>query len=98
MTVAEVVRYTEGAVWRLQTKAQFDYTLANLIGVSVARILSSDMEYPTIDEVYPALFELKKEEEAQQQLAIETSANRFLQFALQHNARLRQGDNNENDE
>lgn len=100
MTVAEIMRYTEGAVWRLKTKAQFDYALADLIGVSVARIMSSDMKYPTIEEVYPALFEPQEDEkqaEIKQQQVDEASANRFLQFALQHNARMRQGDEN-NDE
>lgn len=98
MTVAEIMRYTEGAVWRLKSKAQLDYTLADLIGVSVARILSSDMNYPPIEEVYPALFEQQEDEkqaEVKQQQLNETSANRFLQFALQHNARMRQGDENE---
>ena len=94
MTVAEIIRYTEGAVWRFRARAQFDYTLADLIGVSVARILASDVKYPTIEEVYPMLFETQ-EEEKQVELAIETSKNRFLQFALQHNARMRQGDDNE---
>lgn len=94
MTVAEIMRYTEGAVWRLKTRAQFDYTLADLIGVSVARLLASEAKYPTIEEVYPTLFETQ-EEEKQVELAVETSKNRFLQFALQHNARMRQGDDNE---
>ena len=100
MTVAEITRYTEGAVWRLKTQAQLDYALADLIGVSVARIMSSDVKYPTINEVYPALFEPQEDEkqvEIKQQQMTETSANRFLQFALQHNARMRQGDETTNE-
>lgn len=95
MTVAEVIRYSEGAVWRMKNQAQLDYVLADLIGISVARIISKDAKYPTIEEVYPALFELQEEEkqnEIKQQKLNEASANRFLQFALQHNARMRQGD------
>ena len=82
-------------MWRLKSRAQFDYALADLIGVSVARIMSSDMKYPTIEEVYPHLFseELQKKEEAEQR--DEASANRFIQFALQHNAKMRQGVENE---
>ena len=98
MTVAEIMRYIEGAAWRLKTKAQFDYALADLIGISVARIMSSDTKYPKIEEVYPALFEPQEDEkqvEIKQQQLNEASANRFLQFALQHNARMRQGDENE---
>ena len=95
MTVAEVMRYTEGAVWRLKSRAQLDYVLADLIGVSVARIMSNDVKYPSIEEVYPTLFEpneKEKQDEMIQQKKNEASANRFLQFALQHNAKLRQGD------
>ena len=96
MTIAEITRYTEGAVWRLKTRAQFDYALADLIGVSVARIMSSDTKYPSIEEVYPALFESHDDEtkqaEVEQEKIDEASANNFLQFALQHNARMRQGE------
>ena len=95
MTVAEIVRYTEGAVWRFKSKAQFDYALADLIGISVARIMANDVKYPTIEEVYPHLFgeELRKKEEAERK--DEASANRFIQFTLQHNAKMRQGVDNE---
>lgn len=95
MTVAEVMRYTEGAVWRMKQKAQFDYVLADLIGVSVARIISKDAKYPPIEEVYPMLFEIDKDEalkDAVHQKQVEASANRFLQFAMKHNAKMRQGD------
>lgn len=95
MTVAEVVRYSEGAVWRLKTQAQFDYALADLIGVSVARIMSSDVKYPTIEEVYPYLFTIEIEENKQAEKMDETSVNRFMEFALRHNAKRRQGDENE---
>lgn len=95
MTVAEVVRYTEGATWRLKNKAQFDYVLADLIGASVSRIMSSEAKYPPIEEVYSVLFKPTdevKQNEVEQEKVDEASANRFLQFALQHNARMRQGE------
>lgn len=98
MTGAEIERYTKGAVWRLQQQANFDYSLANLIGVSTARILSSDVEFPAIEDVYPDLFqeELKKKaEEAkaekEREAAMTNSTNRFLAFALAHNAKMKKG-------
>lgn len=92
MTVAEITRFQEGAVWRLKQQAQFDYALANLIGVSSARMMSSDVTMPPIEEAYPYLFTKTKEEEEmekQQEIATQNSVNRFMEFALKHNSRKR---------
>lgn len=93
MTLAEVERYCEGATWRLKQQAQFDYSLADLIGASVGRLLSSEVTYPTIYEVYPHLFEEEKkievEESVQSELATTNSINNFLAFAMKHNAKMR---------
>lgn len=92
MTPGEVQRYTEGAVWRLRSKAQFDYMLADLIGVSSARMMSSEVKFPTLEEAYPGLFEKKPEEIKEleeEQLRIQNSTNRFLEFAMKHNAKRR---------
>lgn len=99
MTVAEIQRYTEGATWRMKTKAQFDYMLANLIGISVARVVSKEAEYPSIEKVYPTLFtaeEVSKEEQEvkEEEERITNSKNRFLEFALKHNAKMK-GNNEE---
>lgn len=99
MTKAEIERYLEGAVWRLKSKAQFDYLLADLFGVSVARILDSKAEYPPIEKVYSFLFEDKTPEaEDEEKIRMENSMNRFMEFALKHNAKLREGVNNINDD
>ena len=91
MTVAEVVRYEEGAIWRMKQKAQFDYALANLIGISSARMMSSDVKYPAIEDVYPNLFEQPKEEEQQyEDITTKNSINRFMEFAMRHNAMMRE--------
>lgn len=83
----------EGATWRMKSKAQFDYILGNLIGVSVARVISKEAEYPSIEKVYPSLFEAEidkaKEEEKEEEARLTNSKNRFLEFALKHNAKLR---------
>lgn len=92
MTPGEVERYSKGAVWRLQSQAQFDYSLANLIGVSVGRIMGGG-EYPSIYEVYPELFqeeiEAAEKQRKEEEEAMEKSRNRFLEFALKHNAKMK---------
>lgn len=93
MTLVEVKRFTDGATWRLKSQAQFDYMLANLIGVSVARVVSKEAEFPSIEKVYPHLFAEEAAEAEKQQkeedARITNSKNRFLEFALQHNARMK---------
>ena len=92
MTPGEVSRYSEGAVWRLRSKAQFDYMLADLIGVSSARMMSNEVKFPTLEEAYPGLFERKPEEVKaleEEELRIQNSTNRFLEFAMKHNAKRR---------
>lgn len=92
MTVAEIQRYVEGAKYRMKVQAQFDYTLGNLIGISVGRCVSKDATYPPIETVYPSLFEAPSQEELEQkeeQQNITNSTNRFMEFAMKHNARFR---------
>lgn len=91
MTVAEVERWINGAVWRLKNKASLTYTLADLIGVSTARNLSSDVEFPSIAQVFPELFEEEKIEEDKEQAAITRSQNNFMAFALKFNAKQQKG-------
>lgn len=98
MTVAEIERFSKGAIWRLKRQAQFDYSLADLIGVSVGRILSKDIEYPDIYEVYPELFDKEISEQRKQQeeeeIRQQNSLNNFLAFAMQHNSNMRKGVDN----
>ena len=93
MTIAEVARWQEGAMWRLKSKAQFDYILADLIGISAGRIASNDVEYPAIKDVYPDLFndEYEKEEHDDDAEIAKNNINRFLQFAMAHNAAMTKG-------
>lgn len=93
MTVAELQRYCDGALWRIKQRASLDYVLANLIGVSNARLLSSEVKYPSLEEAYPDLFAAEIEKEKQrikaEEIAIQNSTNRFLEFARRHNAKKR---------
>lgn len=99
MTKAEIERYIEGAIWRMRSQAQFDYCLADLIGISVARVMSNDVNYPPIEQVYPSLFDdvIKEQKKRQEEEArIQDSTNRFMEFALKHNAKIREGVENKN--
>lgn len=92
MTPGEVQRYNDGALWRLRSRAQFDYMLADLIGVSSARMMSNEVKFPALEDAYPGLFEKKPEEVKaleEEELRIQNSTNRFLEFAMKHNAKRR---------
>jgi hypothetical protein len=92
MTVAEIERYVKGAEYRMKVQAQMDYMLGNLIGISVARCVSKEATYPPIETVYPSLFEAPSQEELEQkeeQQNITNSTNRFMEFAMKHNAKFR---------
>jgi hypothetical protein len=93
MTKAEVERYLEGAVWQMKQKAQFDYALADLIGISVSRMMSENSTFPSISEVYPLLFENKEQKEDVQEMDMQDSINRFLAFANKHNAKMKGAEN-----
>lgn len=94
MTKAEVERYMEGAVWRMRMQAQFDYKLADLIGVSVGRLIDSKIEMPEVQRAYSVIFTEKTMEEQQEEAQaakMESSINNFLAFANRHNAKLNKG-------
>ena len=89
MTKAEVERYLQGAVWRLKQQAQFDYSLAELIGASVARVLDSSNSFPSLYDMYPNLFEEEKAAESKVETATTNSINNFMAFAMSHNAKMK---------
>ena len=75
----------------LKNKALSDYTLADLIGRSVARLYKSTNKMPTLAEAYPHLFNKAEEEEVIQKKKDELSALRFRQFAQSYNKKLKEG-------
>lgn len=77
-TLLKVNRFMDGAQWRYQQQATFDYILANLIGISCARMLSSGVEYPEIEDVYTNLFDEKQRIKQNTQKSI----NNFLNAAM----------------
>ena len=92
MTLAEVVRWEKGAIFRLKSKAQFDYILADLIGISVCSKFSDKIEYPTIEKAYSGLFDEQKEEQNNEEIIAQNNVNRFMEFALRHNAMMKKGE------
>ena len=94
MTLAEVVRWEKGAIFRLKSKAQFDYILADLIGISVGSKFSDKIEYPTIEKAYSGLFDEQKEEHDNEEIIAQNNVNRFMEFALKHNAMMKKGEEN----
>ena len=60
-TFKQVKRYAESYTTRekakMQEQAFFDYQLANMIGTSVARLFSNDVQYPSIEEAYAGIFD-----------------------------------------
>ena len=95
MTLAEIARAIESKkrILDVEEKRQaiFVYTLADLIGHSVARIHNKNNTMPTIGEVFPSLFNTKEEQERQQALKLERFKAQLLQFTNSHNEKLKGG-------
>lgn len=89
MTLAELSRLIESKKRikkrQEQEKAVFDYTLADLVGRSVARVYNSMNKLPEISEAYPTLFDSEDIQERKQEKLDELSAARFKQFAQAYN-------------
>lgn len=71
-----------------QEKAIFDYTLADLIGRSVARLYNSTATIPSMSTAYPSLFTEEEETEQIKARQAELSALRFKHFAQSHNKKM----------
>ena len=97
MTIAEVNRAILSKVRIIKAndrkKAEFDYMLAQLIGINVGMCFSGKTELPPIAEIYPTLFKenFEKEEEEKARRVSELSALRFMEFAKAHNKKYTKG-------
>lgn len=89
MTLGELDRYAESQVRvqkrKAQEKALADYRLADLIGYSIARIYSQEAKYPEIYDVYPAVFDRERIEEAKQKEKNKKTAEWLTQFTKSFN-------------
>lgn len=95
MTLAEINRYVEAQerIRKREAKerATFDYIHAMLVGRAFS--VSKDNPYPEIYEVYPELFDGQSKEEKKQEQRTQLSALRFRQFALSHNKKYEEAQN-----
>lgn len=97
MTIAEIQRAIASKARIIKAenkrKAEFDYMLAQLIGMNVSMCFSEKAELLSLAECYPALFaeDFKKVEEEKARKAKELSALRFIEYANAHNKKLQKG-------
>lgn len=99
MTIAELDRYCESQqrifIRQQRDQASFDYILADLIGRSVARTMSSSNKMPSVAEMYPSLFDTEEIQEKIQEKKENLSALRFKQFAQSYNKKFKEVGNKE---
>lgn len=93
MTVGEVSRAIDAFNTQRRDKAYFDYTQAMTIGLFIGSVFSSK-EPPTLEEIYPDLFDEEKEEleQIEQAKRDERSAANFIKFANAFNRNYENGD------
>lgn len=95
MTPGEVIRFinSRNHIRRIeaQEKASYDYVLASLIVKGIGITLGSKETMPSIQDVYPNLFNdlIKEQEEKVQQQKAQLSALRFKQFAQSYNSKFK---------
>jgi hypothetical protein len=101
MSIDEIERqiksYRKTELLRLQEKAVYDYTLADLIGKSISRLYSSSAKMPELSEAYPSVFKTEEIQEQKQAKKDELSALRFRLFANSHNTRFKEEVSNRNE-
>ena len=90
-TLAQVTRYVEAynkqQQSELQEKAYFDYQLANLIGMSVSRLLSKDAKYPEFKKAYPFIGN-DAQERVDEQWEMEVQRIKLREWAEQMNKKF----------
>jgi hypothetical protein len=67
-----------------------DYTLADLIGRSVARIYNSSNTIPDIEDVYPTVFDKEELERKRTERRNQLLAIKFKQFAENLNLKFKE--------
>ena len=91
-TIKQINRYVESynkqQENQLQEKAYFDYQLANLIGMSVARLLSKDAKYPTFEKAYPFINK-DANAEVDEDWEMEVQHNKLREWAEQINKKFK---------
>jgi len=87
LTYGEIIlvvnNYKQKEKARIQETAYFNYALANLIGISVARLIDKNAVYPSIHEVFPNIFVDAAVKPQQQDWRI--AKDRMMKFTTAHN-------------
>ena len=78
-----IAAYNNNEKNRVREAASLNYHLANLIGISVARLMDKKAEYPTLQVAYPGLFDDLEVEDKQQNW--EVAKARLMKYAEVHN-------------
>ena len=98
MTIAEIKRridsYNRTKKNQLKEEANFVYQQSILIGIAVGKLFDKSTTFPTIEEIFPSLFETPEAKEEKQDLLTDISVKRFLLFKEKNNAMF----NNKNKE
>lgn len=87
--VSTISAYREGENMRIRETATFNYSLANLIGLSVARLMDEKAEYPSLKKAYPTLFDDIIEDDRPVQQDWEIAKARLMQYAEANNKKER---------
>ena len=66
------------------------YKLADLIGASVARVISNKAKFPSLYEAYPGAFDEEREAESKRQQDWRITKERLLQYTAAHNIKQKQ--------
>ena len=88
MTIGEINRriesYNRVQERKLKERAGMDYALAQLIAAGIGAVISGE-NFPSISDAYPDLYDGPPP-------AVSENAQRFIQFAVQHNAAIKRGE------
>ena len=74
---------------KLKEQAGLNYSLANLIGLSVARLTDSKAEYPTLKQAYPTLFGEDELEEVPEVQDWRVAKERMMQYTTATNKKFK---------
>lgn len=89
MTVGEAVRACDAYVSKRKDIAYFAYTNAMTTGLFISSMFSKTPQPPSIEAIYPELFE--QDEEAEAEAQDNRSIENFMKFAHAINERFQNG-------
>lgn len=95
MSFAEIDRAIDSKirVMNIERKNQaiLIYNLADLIGYSTARIHNKSNKMPTLEEVFPSLFNTEERRAEKEQLEANRFATQLKAYSISHNNKVRGG-------